>query len=378
MKQPMHAGVRRRVLAAALALSVLGSMGLVAGTTGAQASTATKLTIGVVHVGSITDAGYNQAEQQGIAYLEAHMKGVKVLMSQNVSEGSQAQYVMQSDINKGAKLIFPMDFGYMYTAYALAGSNPKVDFEQPGGYLTSANFGDYWAASDDVNYALGAAAAKMSKTGKIGFIGAEAIPTILCAAIAFHLGAQSVNPNITTTVIWTGQWVDPTAEAAAVNTLHSDGVDVVGDLVDSPITVIKTAQADHMFVIGYHSGQGASYAPTYWLSSVAFSWGRMFVSMATAVENGTWAKTYGNKDYIAPINSGAVYMAPWGPKVTAAAKNAADAALKKFTSNSWMNPFKGPIYSQNGTLEVPAGKYLSDSAQNYVNWLAKGMIGSAS
>lgn len=381
MQHLMRSSARQKIFGAALAMSLAGALALGSGTSLASVhpSTTPKLIIGVVHVGSIKDAGYNEAGQAGINYLEAHMKGVKVIMDQEVAEGSQAQYVMQSMINQGAKLIFPMDFGYQSTAYALAQSNPKVDFEQPGGYMTASNFGDYWGASDDVNYALGAAAAKMSKTGKIGFVGAQAIPTILCAAIAFHLGAQSVNPKITTTVIWTGQWVDPTAEAAAVNTLHADGVDVVGDLVDSPITIIKTAGHDHMMVVGYHSASGEQYAKNYWLSSVAFNWGPMFVQMATAVEKGTWSKSvFADTIYVPAAKSGTAYMAPFGPKVTSAAKKAAETAWALFTSGKWENPFKGPIYSQNGTLEVPSGQYLSDEAQNNVNWLAKGMIGSPS
>ncbi len=377
----IESGLRWKIVGTGLALTLGASVGF-SGATVAAAPRTPKLIIGVIHVGSTKDAGYNQAEQAGISYLQSHMTGVKVIMAQEVSEGTQVNNVMKSMISQGAKLIFPMDFGYQSTAYALAAAHKNVVFEQPGGYMVASNFGDYWGNSDDINYTLGVAAAKMSKSHKIGFVGAMPIPTILCSAIAFHLGAQSVSKSITTRVIWTDSWSDPAKEAAAVNTLHAAGVDVVATLVDSPITVVKTAAKDKMWVIGYHSTAGQSYATSaglnWWLSSVAFNWGPMFVSMAKDVENGTWGKSAYDSIYIAPISSGVAYMAPFGPRVLTVAKNAAIAALKLFTSRppALVNPYKGPIYDQNNVLKVKAGQYLSQSDQNYVNWLAKGMIGS--
>lgn len=375
----------RRGFGAALALSMAAALSLGTGASLASVRhSSPKLIIGVIHIGSTKDAGYNQAQQAGISYLQSHMKGVKVLMANEIPETSEVTTVMQNMINQGAKLIFPMDFGYQSFAYALAQSNPKVDFEQPGGYLVSSNFGDYWANSDDVNYAAGVAAAKMSKTGKIGFIGAMPIPTILCSAIAFHLGAESVNPKITTTVIWTNAWSDPVKEAAAVNTLHADHVDVVGTLVDSPITIITTAGKDHMFVVAYHSATGEKYAPNAWLSAVAFNWGPLFVSMAEAVENGTWGKSVYDSNYVPPVQASlgglkkveTAYLAPFGPKVTTGAKMAANAAMNLFIQNKLVNPYKGPIYDQHGVLRVAKGQYLTQAEQQNVDWLAKGMIGS--
>src|SRR5579864_5569892 len=111
---------------------------------------------------------------------------------------------MQNMINQGAKLIFPQSFGYQDFALTVAGKNPGVVFEHPSGYKYAPNFGTYWAASTPINYALGVAAAKISKTGTIGFVGAIPIPPNIATADAFHLGAQSVNANIKTVVILTG------------------------------------------------------------------------------------------------------------------------------------------------------------------------------
>lgn len=331
-----------------------------------------KLIVGVIHVGSVKDAGYNQAEHDGIVAMEKAIPGVKVIEAENIAEGPGVVSVMQNMINQGAKLIFPQSFGYMDFALSLAKTNPNVDFEHPAGYKYAANFGTYWAASDQVDYALGVAAAKVSKTGKLGFVGAMPIPTVISSAIAFHLGARSVNPRVTTTVVWTGSWSDPGKEAAATNTLADKGVDVVACLVDSPITVVKTAEQRHMFAIGYHSAAAATYAPSYWLSGVAFNWGSMFTQMVQNVIDGTWK----SQGLIAPASSGVAYLAPFGPNVPAAARDAATTVYNEFKAGTRTSAFMGPVYDQSGKLRIPAGKYLSPQDEQNVNWLAQGMIGS--
>src|SRR5581483_7731250 len=274
----------RRTSLMASGIAVLAAVALTSVAWGSpSAPRANTLIVGGIHVGSVKDAGYNEAQHDGLMYLQAHLPGVKVIEASNIPESPQVESVMQTMINQGAKLIFPQSFGYQDFALNVAAKNPSVDFEHPAGYKYAPNFGTYWAASTPINYALGVAAAKMSKTGKIGFVGAMPIPTVIATADAFHLGARTVNPKITTTVIFTGSWSDPAKEAAAVNTFANAHVDVVASLVDSPITVVKTAEQRHMFAIGYHSAAAAKYAPKYWLSGVDFNWGPMFVTMAKSV-----------------------------------------------------------------------------------------------
>lgn len=360
----------------AAAFAMLAAAVLVGVWAASSASAPTKhdatLIVGGIHVGSVKDAGYNQAQHDGLAYLKQHVKGVKLIEASNIPEGPQVESVMQSMINQGAKLIFPQSFGYQDFALTVAGKNSNVVFEHPAGYKYAPNFGTYWAASTPINYALGAAAAKVSKTGKIGFVGAIPIPTIIATADAFHLGAQSVNPKIKTVVIFTGSWSDPAKEAAAVNTMANQHVDVVATLVDSPITVVKTAGQRHMWAIGYHSKAAEKYAPKYWLSGVDFNWGPMFVQMAKKVMNHTWEP----RNWIAPVSMGIARLAPFGTKVPAAARAKANAIVKRFATGKQTSAFKGPVYDQSGKLQVPKGVQPPASFEQNVTWLVKGMIGN--
>src|SRR3546814_12081121 len=108
-------------------------------------------------------------------------------------------------------------YGYLDYAIKTGQKYPKVSFLHAGGLKTSANVGTYWADSDDGMYLAGMAAGSVSKSGKLGFIGAFQIPQLLRSINAFTLGAQSVNPKATTTVVWTGGWWEPQKEAEATN-----------------------------------------------------------------------------------------------------------------------------------------------------------------
>ncbi len=354
----------------AFGVAVFAAIALLAASGGTSATSPT-LIVGGIHVGSVKDAGYNQAQHDGLMYLKAHVPGVKVIEAENIPEGPGVQTVMQQMINQGAKLIFPQSFGYQDFALNVAAKNPTVMFEHPAGYKYAKNFGTYWAASDQVNYALGMAAAKVSKTGKLGFIGAMPIPQVIASADAFQLGALSVNPKVTTTVIFNGTWSDPAKEAAATNTLADKGVDVVACLVDSPITIVKTAEQRHIFAIGYHSAAAAKFAPNYWLSGVAFKWGPMFVNMAKSVMNGTWKA----QNQIAPASSGVAYMAPFGKNVPTAAKSAATKMLNQFMSGERTSAYTGPVYDQSGKLRIKAGVTPNANFVNTITWFVRGMIG---
>lgn len=361
----------RSIRAAALLVAAVSTAAVIVSTAGG-ASRAT-LVVGAVHVGSVTDAGYNQAQHAGLIYLKQHVKGITLREASHIPEGPQVTSTMQNMINSGAKLIFPQSFGYQDFALDLAGSNPAVKFEHPAGYKWAPNFGTYWAASTPINYAAGVAAGLMSKTHKIGFIGAIPIPTIIATADAFHLGARSVKPTTTTRVIFTGSWSDPAKEAAAVKTLKSQGVDVIATLVDTPITVAKTAQAQHVYVIGYHSGAAQKYAPKYWLTGVSFNWGPMFVQMANQVMNGTWKA----KSWIAPVKMGIAKLALFGPNVPMSIREKAKAVQSQFASGKLKSAFKGPVYDQAGHLMVKKGVNPPASFEQSISWLAKGMIGKA-
>jgi basic membrane lipoprotein Med (substrate-binding protein (PBP1-ABC) superfamily) len=360
-----------------LGMVVVASLAIAAcGPAAGTPTTETKLVVGAIHVGSIKDAGYNEAQHSGLVNMQKKVSGIKIIEAENVPEGPDAERVMENMIQQGAKVIFPQSFGYLDFGLEVAKRHPDVKFEHPAGYKSATNFGTYWAASHDLSYMLGMAAGKMTKTNKLGFIGGFPIPQILATVNAFHLGARSVNPNVTTRVVFNGTWVDPGKEATATNALADQGVDVVTMVVDSPITVVQTAEKRGMFSIGYHSSAVAQFAPKGWINGISFEWGDFFARVINDVLAGSWK----SENVVGDLASNMVTLTEWGKNVPDDVKRLVEAKKQEFlreekSQPGALFPFRGPVSDQQGTLRIKTGEVPGPELINTDDWLAQGVIG---
>ena len=223
------------------------------------------VTIGFLYVGAVDDGGYNQAAYQGQLAVEK-LPNVKVIKAENVPESAEAERVMEQMIQQGATIIFPTSFGHLDPAIKVGEKNPKVTFLHQGGLRTTANVGTYFGASWEANYLAGIAAGKVTKTNKLGYVVAFPISQTLLNINAFQLGAKSVNPAVTTTVVFTANWCDPAKIAESVKNLKDQGADVLNQHQDCPGAGIQAAEKAGMFSVGYHV-DGSKFAPTGWLTA---------------------------------------------------------------------------------------------------------------
>jgi basic membrane protein A and related proteins len=356
------------IAAASLILAACGGGG------GGGTTTPTRLIVGAIHVGSIHDAGYNQAEHDGLVAMTKAVPGIKLLEAENVPEGPGVVTVMENMISQGATLIFPQSFGYQDFALEVAAKHPNVYFEHPAGYKKAANFSTYWGASDMYSYTLGAAAGLMTKTNKIAFIGGFPIPQIIDSIDAFHLGARSVNANVTTYAVFDGTWSDPAKETTATNALADQGVDVVTGIVDSPISFVQTAETRGIMSIGYHSAAASKFAPNGWISGIDFQFGAYFATCVQEAIDNQWTAT----NYIGDLSSGMVQLAPFGKNVPAGVKTKTLAVAQEFKDGTLKSPFVGPVYDQKGTLRIKPGEIPDYNFVNTVDWFAQGIVGQTS
>jgi simple sugar transport system substrate-binding protein len=346
---------------------------------GGAANAQKPLVIGFIYVGPRDDYGYNQAHAEAAAILKK-MPGVKVVEEEKVPETVAVEKSMESMINlDGATLIFPTSFGY-FDPHMLkeAAKFPKIEFRHCGGLWTQGkhamNTGSYFGYVDEAQYLSGIVAGSVSKSGKLGFIAAKPIPQVLRNINAFTLGAQSVNPKITTQVIFTGDWSLPVKEAEATNSMIAQGVDVVTCHVDSPKVVVETAERAGIFTCGYHCNQ-AKLAPKGYLTGAEWNWERIYVDMVNDMKA---AKAPGN--FVrGGLKEGYVRTSAYGPAVPAAAKDKADAA-KTAILNGSLAIYKGALKDNKGNTVIPAGTsyVITEPKLESMNYLVEGVVGSTS
>ena len=194
---------------------------------------------------------------------------------------------------------------------------------------------------------------RSARSGKLGFIAAFQIPQLIRSINAFTLGAQSVNPKATTTVVWTGAWWEPQKETEAVNAFADQGIDVIAEQVDSPITIAQTAEKRGVYMIG-KDVDIHDRAPKAWLTGVSWNWGPMMEKLVLEVKAGTWKPSLvrGN------LASGAAVFDPFGAAVPAEVQTKVLATKADIIAGKkvvWI----GPLIKQDGSPAAAEGDKLA-------------------
>jgi basic membrane protein A len=214
------------------------------------------------------------------------------------------------------------------------------------------------------------AAGAATKNGTIGYIVPFAIPEVIRHANAFALGAQATHPGVKVKLIWTNSWFSPDKEKKAAENLHTAGADVLGQNVDSPAAG-QYAEAHGVPWVGYDSN-AMKFAPKQWLTAAIYNWGPYYTRRTKAAMDGTWKTGF----YYGTIKDGMIGLAPYGPKVTAATK-AKIAAKRAALVNGSFYEFTGPLWDNKGKLRVKKGQKLTVKDLYAMDWLVKGVVGSA-
>ena len=328
-----------------------------------------KLKVAFVNVGPKTDGGWTQGHWTGVQQVQKELGDkVEITFLENVSDqGTDSERVMEGLVQAGNKLIFTTSFGYMDPTIKVAAKHPTVKFEHATGFKTAANVTSYNARFYQGRYIIGQIAAKMSKKGVAGYIVSFPIPEVVMGINSFMLGAQSINPNFKLKIVWISTWMDPAKEGEAAKALFDQGVDIITQHTDST-EPLKIAEQRGLFGFG-QAHDMYSAAPKAVYTSIIDNWGPYYVARVKAVLDGTW-KSQASWD---GLKEGTVQMGAYTnlpADVVAMAKD----TQAKITSGE-LHPFKGPIFKQDGTQVIPAGKSLDDGAMLSMDYYVKGVDG---
>jgi basic membrane protein A and related proteins len=350
----------RIVVAAAGAL-----IAVAAATFGAPA--AEKLKVGFVYLGPVGDFGWTYQHEVGRQGLVKAMGDkVDTTYLENVNEGPDSERSIEQLARAGNKLIFTTSFGYMDPTIKVAAKYPKVDFEHATGFKRAANVSTYSGRFYEGRYIQGMIAAKMSKTGVLGYIVSFPIPEVISGINATMLGAQTVNPNIKVKIIWVSTWFDPGKEADAAKALADQGADVLMQHTDSP-AAMQIASQRGLLAFGQDSDM-IKFGPKSQLTAIVDNWAPYYEQRVKDVVDGHWKST----DTWGGLKSTLVEMAPYTNMPDDVKKMAMDteAAIKAGT----LHPFKCPITDQDGkTIDCKGPGHLDDGQILSMNFYVKGV-----
>ena len=328
------------------------------------------LKVAFVYIGPIGDGGYTFSHDNGRKAMEKEY-GDRVVTTfvEKVPESADAERVIRDLVAQGNKLIFGTTFGYMETMVKVAKDFPDVKFEHATGYKTADNLRTYDSRTYEGAYLAGVVAGKMSKTGTLGVVGSVAIPEVIRNINSFTLGAQSINPKITTKVVWVNEWFNPPKETEAATALINGGADVLFQNTDSS-AVLQTAEKMGKRAFGWDSDMTA-YGPKAHLASAVIDWGPYYIKSVGEVLDGTWK---GNQQSWWGVKEGAIDLVSIAADVPEETKKRVDdvkAGLKDGSFSIW----KGPIMDNTGKELIAAGTVADDKFLGGLKTYVKGVEG---
>jgi basic membrane lipoprotein Med (substrate-binding protein (PBP1-ABC) superfamily) len=328
------------------------------------------LIIGALYGGPVTDAGYNQAMHDSVMAIKENIPCVEIIEAENVPEEAGATSTMENMIQQGAGMIIATAFNHQYPALELSQKYPEVVFEHAGGWEMGPNFANFFGEPPDTWYMMGVAAGQMTESNKLGFVAAFPLGWTLTFINAYQLGAQSVNPDVETIVTFTFGWGDSAKEADATNSLINQGADVITMHVDSPATVLSTAESRGAYSIGFQSLAAQQFAPENWITGTGYTLGDTLTWLASGVIDGTWEPIFlrcGTAD-------GCMAIAPFGPKVPQEVQDKVN-EVKEDVEAGTIVVFAGPIVDQDGNVKIPEGEVLTPDLMGSVDWFVEGVDG---
>jgi basic membrane protein A len=273
----------RRRLLAALSFSVL-----MAG----AAHAADPLKVGVLLPGSKTDKGWMESGYDGLAAVQKELGDkIKVQMIENISNADMEQAL--TTLAQKNQLVIGIGGQTQAALMKVAKRFPKVSFSIIGGNRDESlpNVSGYDVKQAQIAYVAGAAAAMMSKTGAISYVGGLEIPPIVNAGTEFGNGAKSINPNIKFFQNYTGDFDDVAKSKEATLAAIAQGADIHYHILNLGLRGMEQAAKEKgTHIIGSYTDRCGT-DPLYVAYSITGTGYQVQYAIDEAVK-GTWKAGY--------------------------------------------------------------------------------------
>jgi basic membrane protein A and related proteins len=316
----------------------------------------------------IGDGGWTQAFNEARLRMEKDLD-TKIPYVENIPEvAGKIKPAAEGFIGRGYNIILGTGFGYSNSFKELSEAHPNIAFLNASGTTNGPNLESYYGRTYESQYLCGMAAAAASKTGKLGFVAAHPIGPVNWTINAFELGAKLIKPNATVTVVFTGEWNDPVKERAAASALIDQGIDAIGQHVDTPTPQI-VAQERGVYGTGHHRDL-REFAPKATLCSSVWTWDKFLTPELKKVEAGGWKPNpYGA---FPGIKDGGTDIACCGPAVPKEAVTKIMAERQAIIDGKQI--FTGPMTDTTGKERLAAGKAIDDGGLWKMDWYVPGVI----
>lgn len=355
-----------------------------------------QLKAGFVYVGPIGDYGWSHAHDLGRKYAEKQLPWLESVYIESVNEADSARIIDRFIQEEKCDVVFTTSFGYMDDTIKAGMKYPDKHFMHCSGFKQTKNVGTYFADLYQTYYLNGLMAGALTKSNKIGYVGAFPIPEVVRHINAFALGIKAVNPKAEVHVRWTYAWYGPDKAREAAEAMIAEGCDSLAFTEDTPAVVEvgqeHTEKGKQIYTFSHYSPM-QPYGKDSVVSGQLVDWGVMYEKILKDLYEKTW-KSDDQWWLVAEkaVILGGSFNEPINPKFVGALKavtvstkdfgsiSAYDLVFKRYEQmkkgTEVFDPYMGPISDNTGKLQINAGEKASKDELLSIMYYVDNVVGS--
>lgn len=304
------------------------------------------------------------AHELGRLHLEQAFAGkVKTVAMEEVDTDDQMKDAVDNAVAAGCNVIFATAVQMVNQCVRSAIQYPKVKFFNCSLKMPYSSVQTYYARMYEAKFLIGAIAAAVSRTDKLGYVADYPIYGSLANINAFALGARMINPYVKVYLDWS-----KLKEQDGKKRLQEDGLLFMSD--DDMITPSNPSR-EYGLYLKKEDGSLENLATPIW------HWGKFYERIVKNICSGAGEASSSKKE--TAINYWWGMSADVIDVICSKKMPHGTHRLISFLKNSIcagsFKPFDGLIYSQEGIIRCDEGGSLQPEDIITMNWLAENVVG---
>ena len=323
------------------------------------------LKIAFIYTKTTDTSSWAYAHELGRQYLEQVFVGkIETMAFENADTEAQVEAAIDEAVVAGCELIFTTATQMVNQSVRSAIQYPKVKIYNCSIKMSYSSICTYYARMYESKFLMGAIAAALSRTDRLGYVADYPIYGALANINAFALGAKMINPYVKIHLEWTKVEGNDAREK-----LDQEGIVFVSD---NDMITPQNASREYGLYAKKDDGTLENLATPIW------DWGKFYERIIKNIFSGGSTESSAQKGKKA-VN----YW--WGMSADVidviCSKSMPDETarlielLKTSIRSGEFQPFCGPLYAQGGILQCEKGECLGADEIITMDWLVENVIG---
>ena len=320
--------------------------------------------IAFIHARTAETSSWTYGHELGRNYLEQAFGGnMQTLMFDKADTEEETAADIELAIAAGCDVIFTTASPMINPSLKAAVQHPGVKIFNCSVNMSYSSVCTYYGRMYESKFLMGAIAASMAQSDKLGYIADYPVFGTIANINAFALGARMINPYVKVYLEWSR-----VKNARSQEALLEEGISYISD--EDMITPKKASREYGL----YHKEDDGTYVN---LATPILHWGKFYERIVKVISHGSselkemkgkqavnywWGMSADVIDVICSQNL------PHGT-------NRLISFLKSSIRAGSFQPFDGLIYSQGGAVQCKEDESLSPQEIITMNWLAENVVG---